>query len=782
MKYSLLSLLIGCTFASQAATWSDLYQLKSSDNLPTVTMKSQQRVDDQNYLVSALHLNLNDVLNNAKDHSTIVIAADTVEINRNMLFDAPNKRIFIVARKIIGNGTLSINLDTQKAQASTLVLVADSVEAKINIVTAHSSSDGELERFSVEPKSFGTLYQVFQGNKFTRPISSDLISLISVHKEYILDVFEKSFDMAVSIYDQNPALSLEMLTWAESILNSAHSVRESTSQSKNFYLQLANFKQFLSYATINENYVPSLSLDFYKLTLKTYIEAMEAYQGSYNNFKQQGRSLESKRQDLTLMQDNLSDVAAAEQRIISRSVEQLNSLVKTLGEQKNSFQAQDNNVFDSALVFETGISDYKQDKISEIGLKVIGTVVNAGKALAGAAGGDVSGLTELIASLPETIKEINELKTKIDDIASLMQRVQTVGGQLDSLSKKTANPFSSSELAFEFNRLNALIPTKEESNRIWNEFLITAKAQMKKAIDEDIDGSSDYLVAIEKLINHGKAIVAVEIDVAQEQSRQIDLRITADAKLKQISRIDEFLQNNLNSLDEVQQMEEQLFRTLNNLKRPIFVALTNYQAAFNYWSLGEAIVTPSLNQTYQEYRRDLALLREQEAASLERFNPRPQDFMLTIDNLNAPQQLVDFAKDGEMSFTLSLDNANFSQFDRVRLDEVNVVIEGNELSENQRYDIEVRSSGHYLDRFKGQPYQFSAESLYRLVSYELLDSQLSRIALITSGAIAGDYAINYFEPTPFTTWSIKLKQPELYDLSKVENIKVSFKGNAIPKQ
>ncbi|MBB1448077.1 hypothetical protein H5156_13020, partial [Pseudoalteromonas sp. SG41-6] len=96
MKYSLLSLLIGCTFASQAATWSDLYQLKSSDNLPTVTMKSQQRVDDQNYLVSALHLNLNDVLNNAKDHSTIVIAADTVEINRNMLFDAPNKRIFIV--------------------------------------------------------------------------------------------------------------------------------------------------------------------------------------------------------------------------------------------------------------------------------------------------------------------------------------------------------------------------------------------------------------------------------------------------------------------------------------------------------------------------------------------------------------------------------------------------------------------------------------------------------------------------------------------------------------
>lgn len=272
-------------------------------------------------------------------------------------------------------------------------------------------------------------------------------------------------------------------------------------------------------------------------------------------------------------------------------------------------------------------------------------------------------MKDLVASLPATIQEINELKTKIDDIASLMDKVQTVSGELNVLSQKTADPFSSSELAQEFNRLNSLIPTKEEANRIWDEFLITAKAQMKKTIDEDIDGASDYLVAIEKLINHGKAIVAVEIDIAQEQSRQIDLRITADAKLKQINRIDAFLQNNQNSLDEIQDMEEQLFRTLNNLKRPIFVALTNYQAAFSYWSLDDTIVTPSLNQSYQEYRHDLALLREQEAASLLRFNPRPQDFMLTIEELDAPQQLLDFAQDGEMSFTLSLEDIDFSQFD-----------------------------------------------------------------------------------------------------------------------
>ncbi|PCK30470.1 hypothetical protein [Pseudoalteromonas piscicida] len=782
MKPTLLSLLIGCAFSSQAATWSEMYNLELNQHLPSVTTSNQQQIDTQNYLVSALHVNLNDVLASAREHNTIVIAADTLDIDRNMIFDAPNKRVFILARRITGNGTLSVNVDTQNAQASTLAIMADKVETNINIITTHSPSDGEIERFSVAPDSFGTLYQVVQGNKFTTPISPELTSLISVHKEYFLDAFEKSFDMAASIYDQNPALSIEMLSWPESILNAASDVRESSVQAKNFYLQLANFKQFLSYATLNKNYVPSLSRDFYELTIKAYIDAMEAYQNSYNNFQQQGRSLENKRQDLTLMQDNLFDIASAEQRIISRSVEQLTSLVQTLDEQKTSFGAQENNVFNSGVDFQQGILDYKLNKITEIGLKVLETVISAGTAFAGAAGGDTSGLKELVASLPATIQEINELKTKIDDIASLMDKVQTVSGQLNVLSQKTADPFSSSELAQEFNRLNSLIPNKEEANRIWDEFLITVKAQMKKAIDEDIDGASDYLIAIEKLINHGKAIVAVEIDIAQEQSRQIDLRITADAKLKQINRIDAFLQNNQNSIDEVQQMEEQLFRTLNNLKRPIFVALTNYQAAFSYWSLDDSIVTPSLNQSYQEYRRDLALLREQEAASLLRFTPRPQDFMLTIEELDSPQQLADFAQDGEMSFTLSLNDIDFSQFDRVRLDEVNVILEGPGLNEDQRYDIEVRSSGSYQDRFKGQNYQFSAESLYRLISYELIDSQTTQINPITTGAISGDYAINYFKPTPFTTWSIKLKNPALYDLSKVTNIKVSFSGNAIPKQ
>ncbi|SHO20959.1 Putative uncharacterized protein [Moritella viscosa] len=164
---------------------------------------------------------------------------------------------------------------------------------------------------------------------------------------------------------------------------------------------------------------------------------------------------------------------------------------------------------------------------------------------------------------------------------------------------------------------------------------------------------------------------------------------------------------------------------------------------------------------------------------MDRFYPRPQDFSSIIHNISDIDKLAEFKNTGILHFTLPLNSTIFADFDRVRLDEASVLIEGTELPTGL-YNIDLLSSGTYQDRRHQDNYTFTATPLFRRIIYNLVNSQTQEVNILTSGAIASDYALNYFMPTPFTTWTIKLNNWKNIDLSTINNIKISFSGNGIP--
>ena len=112
---------------------------------------------------------------------------------------------------------------------------------------------------------------------------------------------------------------------------------------------------------------------------------------------------------------------------------------------------------------------------------------------------------------------------------------------------------------------------------------------------------------------------------------------------------------------------------------------------------------------------------------------------------------------------------------------------------NKTISILISTSGSYRDRLNGTNYQFTAKPLQRGFEYHLgpatggkpnpswtfEDGDLGYIEM--DGSVAAEVSYAYFEPTPFTEWTITIRpadNPGL-NLSKVSKITMQFQGSAI---
>lgn len=777
-----LSLLF--SFAVNATEWLNYYKLPQPKNLPDSVTEKTIVNDGQSYLVSGMQLDLSTILNDysltsgTNKPNVIVIVADTLVVTESVITNLTNQRLFIFARNITGDSAITLNIDARTSNSVSLGIFAKNINDNINVITLLPSGY-EFDIVVPVTDGFGEIYTISETVYNKSVIKSEIDGLIAIDSAPYLAVFNHSFDMAASIFDNAPELSITMLDWVENVLRFMPVTIAQNVELKSLYLQVSNLKQFIQLSYNNPHYVPGLSHDMYEYTYASYLDAMGAYEDKYQNYIDRNIVLADRKQLAGLMLEDLQGVSNAEFAIIDRSVSQVNQLRESLIQQTANYQGQETNILKSQITFRQGLETFADRATIQTVFDVVSAIANAGTAIAGSAGGDPSGLIKFIATLPDLGTKIILLKKRLDVIAKRQREIKESLAAIDTFSNDVKYQVVVDDIAKFYNTIQHTVPTVEASNLVWDEFLIDARADFSSVISAGVGGATHYLAELERLAAQAKAISATEINLAQELSRQIDLRIASQVNAANINRVSALISSIDDDASAVYALEGAFFRTLSNLKRPMFIALANYQSAFAYWSLEESVVTASLNKSFAAYTQDLAFMREQEAASLDRFYPRPQDFTSIVHNINGSDKLEEFKNTGILHFTLPLNSTIFSDFDRVRLDEASILIEGTGLPTGL-YNIDLLSSGTYQDRRYQDNYTFTARPLFRRIIYNLVNSQTQEVNILTSGAIASDYALNYFMPTPFTTWTIKLNNWEDIDLSTMNNIKVSFSGNGIP--
>jgi hypothetical protein len=771
---------------SQANSWAELNEVDIPPLLPVATFQSNQSIELMKYQVSDLYVNLSDVISNVKSRSTapaiIVVVADTLEVKNNFFMSMKNQTVYIYARKIIGEGSGTFLVDTSTGASGGVAVYADEIET--NLLVGARLSGSNIEFTKVSPTSTSDGRFIFASSDVNTLVKTtvSIAGMMDIASDRLTEIFEKTFDVAASVFDQNSTLSRAMLTRNEAALRGVPTFMADNVFLENLYLQTANLKQFVDFSALSPNYVPELDANLYQDTYVAYLNAMEAYRTQYDRFVDRSVDISARQDAANLMQVNLVDAVAAETATMNRSQQQVDHFRNTLDDLRIQFRDQDLLVTTARFKFEAGIAKYKLQQEIALVIGILETMVEGSIAIgSSAASGNPAGVIEYASSIPSTSQDLSSIKEKLASIGDLLQRVQEMTQNVDDLSSKVHSSVDAQEIANALASFNLVVPSLDAANDVWELFLNEIRNELQLAIDEGIEGSSEFLATLETLVIYGKSITATEVSLMQELSRLIDLKIAAEVNSRHLDRMNLLIDQIEQDAGAVDELETLFFRSLTALKRPMFVAITKFTAAFEYWSLKESQVRPSLNKTYEQYRLDLALLQEQYNDALSSFQPRPQDFNLTNIVVTEPVLLNDFKDNGEMSFNVDLSHPSFIHFDRVRLNQVRVVLQGSQLPEDISYFIDIESNGEYQDRFEDTEYTFNSEQLFRFFGYEYLNNQTNDYRVIIEGAVADDFKFAYFEPTPFTTWSISLRNADDFNLDMIESIRFEFKGTAIPK-
>ncbi|QUM86229.1 hypothetical protein [Moritella sp. 28] len=781
------TLVISCllSYHVEATDWTELYGLSEPANLPQTFFTKNEEISSTAMLAADLYIDLTQTLGNAqigsKKPTTIVIVADTVEVSDNFVLTLKNQSLFIFARRIIGSGRGTISLDSKGTEL--IGVFAEEVSANLSALVVYSDGRYELDAIESNKSGSGQLISLYSDRHQVQTVSGDISGYLQQNLEGHQQVFEKAFDMAASVYDQDPTLSIAMLTWLEKTLRAAPTVMAEHPFIANLYLQSVNLKQFTEFANKANNYVPYLDASLYQNTYAGYLDTMVDYQTQFERFSDQNKTAQERKNAAGLMSANLDDAIAAETEIVDLVRDKITKIESSRSSIEKLFSAQKSSVFRARSNFLVGLENWKTKQELLVALEVFTAVATLGSAVAGSFVGSAEGLNALAKDIPDTAYELTELAIKIKTVAGVLEKVTSAVKGMADLTTTIKRDLKYDKIAQRFEGLSFDIPSLHESNNAWEILLIDVRTQLRWADSLGVVGAASYLAELEKLIVYGKSINAVQIELVQEQSRMVELLIASEVNTNQVMRIEDLIADIETDSLVLAELETKFYRSLNSLKRPMFIALANYEAAFNYWGLTSSKVTPSLNKSYLNYKLDLATLNDEYTNALNSFSPSPQDFYINSIEITDEQQIADFAADGALSVNIAQDHPAFSLFERVRLDTVRVILQGEALPTSQDYFIDIRSNGEYQDRWQNNQFTFNANPLYRLFGYQLDNGAVddTQFSIISDGSVADKFEFAYFEPTPFSTWSFKLRNAQNFDLSKVQSIRLEFSGNAIPK-
>lgn len=92
----------------------------------------------------------------------------------------------------------------------------------------------------------------------------------------------------------------------------------------------------------------------------------------------------------------------------------------------------------------------------------------------------------------------------------------------------------------------------------------------------------------------------------------------------------------------------------------------------------------------------------------------------------------------------------------------------------QSVAIEITTSGIYSDIQSGKVYHFTSRPLQKRFEYFMTPSGEKGEVLVR----ANYPTTNHSEPTPFTQWTIKIKEPEHLDLDSLTGVELRWAGTA----
>lgn len=740
--------------------------------------------------------------NGAGTPKHVVLHADVLHIPDELVWRLDASSLTIYARRIHAARSARFFLDFRDSASAKLAVFCDDIAGALQVHAVTKARPQAPVSFRLDTAFChpGALVSLAGDEAKVSALQRAHGMPLSLGSQHAL-ALTNSFIFASLLGDSHPAVALDILKWVTGWSSQAPELEWLCGRSASLHALLS---AQLEAARKSSVFVPSLSEDIYKEQARDFCAVASRYEVDYKRLgSQSALSAQGVKMAQALL-DNAFYKSRYAGKLLEQAQANLENAIAAATQAEKNFHQQQLLATNTGIEFEQiGLAVYRREQIFQLIVSVASAIVSFGTALGSIAMGNSStapqaaeGATKVVEAAAKTGDAAASLAASMAKLKKLAQGMKALFELSMSILSSgneawTAQKFAGSVQAFS----QQFSQTKASTGDEWDIFAFAAGAELQKAVDKEIRYAGEYRKELNSLAVYGKSLHAARLAVLQAAQQVVTMQLQQAYATQEQQRLQQLVASLGADQLAAQDLMQQLYLRYLDAKSMMLTALKSYQAAYFYWALSESGVRPSLVDPVGEIDAGLAQLAGitmDKTAALAGFKSQPQQMQDKRVVLDDPQWLAQL-RQGSLTFTIPLDSDTFVGLDRVRLHTIRVWLEGARLPPDRSVSIRISSSGQHADRHLGKIYHFTSKPLARRFQYRVTAAtgaaggghwvfQSGEQGTIEmDGSIDNDVRYAYFQPSPFSEWTISLP-PELnpgLDLASVSRVSLQFSGSAI---
>lgn len=788
--------------------WVELYKRYQTEaSLPDMDYRL---INKQQAIFRGLVINLSAIIKTISQSSiipnSIVIYADVVIVpDIKWTMDSPS--LIIYARRVEFSGSASMLFNKERHQASFIIYSAEWM-GELTLLADDDLTETTRLTADIIDKSPGVHIRFSEGKIKTLPI--DYKQGIGQKADDNMEIYLTNLFITASLlYSDYPSIALIQLIW----IKQWAFIPEGMEMLYYRSLTLSNQLQGEIEASMKSSrFIPYLSKVVYEKLADAFTKEIVEYENKYMHLL----TLNTLTQENIEIVKTMINMSKSEKDYITSLLKQANDNYKSAQEAvtmaRANFYKQEEIVKFLAIDFEKqGIPQYQRQQIVKAIVSLVTSVAQFGAAIASMAGGNPAGggaaanaavsTAESIAKAAETTKEVAETAKqaadtmkRLKELVKLLKDIYEFADQIFIFIKniqkaiKERNVIDKMKTLTDASSLNVI--------DTWDAYILQVDNMMADPISKGIGYAAKYKEALDILAIYGKSMCKAELAVIKTCQEMATITFQLEYARQKEKELEKLV-SNLHAGQKIPlKIMQQLCQKYLDSKSLLFNALKSYQSSYFYWSFRESDIKPHISSKINPLTADLHEMTQiamDTQHAMEEFAPHPPQLLKNgIYEITDPAIIESLRKEGKAVWNIPLDAEELNGLERVRLETIRIWLEGVEFtSKSKTVLIHLENTGNYADRFKGKQYQFTSRPLKRGFEYEVVTKEKGSAHQFDNGTyglvkldgkVDKEVAYAYFQPTPFSEWSISLiksNDDSTIDLSGVSKITFWFEGTAI---
>jgi hypothetical protein len=789
------------------ADWSAFYSnLQSKGNVPDAAFTS---ITQNTAIFRGMYQDLSAIKESIRLSGftplLTTIYADVLVVPNLTNWLLQSSGLVIFARRIEVSGSATVILDYQQSNTAQVIVFASEMDGTLTVSASKNSTD-EPALFSITQSNAapGISVNVNSGTPVAQALSLNQGFGFQMADDMQL-YLSNSFIFGSLLYDQNPALAVSIFLWVKGWAAQSPQLEELFYRSTSLATLLS---AQVNAADNGAVFVPYLTSAVYTNLANAFAADAAKYEADYMQLSTQKLLTdENIAMAKTMVANSQSEVTYVTALLQQANTNYDNAMAAATKAQIN-FNNQDIAVSGAKAKFQQiGIPDYQREQIIKAIFSLVSAVVTFGAGIAAMAMGDgaaapaaaegaVNGVKAVAAAAEtgaETAKVASELAKTMEKLKKLVEVMKKIF-ELAMAVKDVAGNISSAK-----GKVSVIQDMQDTTDGAdlsaadgWAIYKIQADGVLKDPIDLGIGYAAEYKEALDILVVYGQSLSAAQLAVIKASQQVAALTFQLHYAQEKQQNLQQLVDGLKAGEAPMLKMMQQFYQKYLDGKSLLFTALKNYQASYFYWALRQSSVQPQIVDPVTDLNagiQDITKIAMDTSNALNRFDPPPQpmgNIQFTITDADVLAQLT---ATGKATWVLPLNHPDFAGLERVRLSTIRVWLEGAVPGSNNSVYVNITTAGNYLDRYRNTNYQFNSKSLTRSFKYMMAKQGQNPNWKFDNGALGfvqvdgsvdKEVAYAYFQPTPFSEWSISLTEnnPGL-DYSKITKITMYFEGSSI---